>query len=131
MFNLFYLNFKKKLEENKNHERHERHERREIYSKRLRVKKRTYFFDVKPTRYNDYYLTITESKKRYQESGEFYYEKHKIFLYKEDFENFQEALSECIEYLRNNKNLGSSDSENESKDEKKSDSNNDELSWRE
>lgn len=59
----------------------------EIYSQRIKAGKRTYFFDVKSTRSNDYYLTITESKKRFKDEG-FYYEKHKIFLYKEDFNKF-------------------------------------------
>ena len=71
----------------------------EIYSKRVRAGKRTYFFDVKATRSNDYYLTITESKKRFKEDG-FYYEKHKIFLYKEDFSKFALALNECIEHVK-------------------------------
>ena len=71
----------------------------EIYSKRVRAGKRTYFFDVKATRSNDYYLTITESKKRFKEDG-FYYEKHKIFLYKEDFGKFSSALDECINHVK-------------------------------
>ncbi|MDW7692375.1 DUF3276 family protein [Flammeovirgaceae bacterium SG7u.111] len=71
----------------------------EIYSKRVRAGKRTYFFDVKATRSNDYYLTITESKKRYKEDG-FFYEKHKIFLYKEDFSKFSNALVECIDHVK-------------------------------
>ncbi len=71
----------------------------EIYSKRVRAGKRTYFFDVKSTRSNDYYLTITESKKRFKEDG-FVYEKHKIFLYKEDFAKFLEALNETIEHVK-------------------------------
>lgn len=71
----------------------------EIYSKRVKAGKRTYFFDVKATRSNDYYLTITESKKRFKEDG-FVYEKHKIFLYKEDFAKFLEALNETIEHVK-------------------------------
>lgn len=71
----------------------------EIYSKRVKAGKRTYFFDVKATRSNDYYLTITESKKRFKEDG-FVYEKHKIFLYKEDFAKFLEALNETVEYVK-------------------------------
>ncbi|MEN7546861.1 DUF3276 family protein [Rapidithrix thailandica] len=71
----------------------------EIYSKRVRAGKRTYFFDVKATRSNDYYLTITESKKRYKDDG-FYYEKHKIFLYKEDFNKFVSALTECVDHVK-------------------------------
>jgi hypothetical protein len=78
-------------------------EREEIYSKAVRAGKRTYFFDVKATRRNDYYLTITESKKRYHKDGRFFYEKHKIFLYKEDFEKFFEGLNDTIEFIKENK----------------------------
>jgi hypothetical protein len=67
----------------------------DVYSKRVRAGKRTYFFDVKSTRGSDFYLTITESKKRFRDNG-FYYEKHKIFLYKEDFGKFIESLEEAI-----------------------------------
>ena len=74
-------------------------EKAEIYSQRVRAGKRTYFFDVKSTRSNDYYLTITESKRRFKEDG-FTYEKHKIFLYKEDFEKFLEALKESVDYVK-------------------------------
>ena len=79
-----------------------RTDKEEIYSKSVRAGKRTYFFDVKTTRRNDYYLTLTESKKRFNRDGRFYFEKHKIFLYKEDFDKFQEGLSEVIEYIRAN-----------------------------
>lgn len=75
-------------------------EREEIFSKAVRAGKRTYFFDVKATRRNDYYLTITESKKRYHKDGRFFYEKHKIFLYKEDFDKFADGLSEVINYIK-------------------------------
>jgi hypothetical protein len=71
----------------------------EIYTQRVRAGKRTYFFDIKATRSNDYYLTITESKKRLSEDGHFY-EKHKIFLYKEDFEKFREALNQAVEHIK-------------------------------
>jgi hypothetical protein len=74
-------------------------EKVEIYSQRVKAGKRTYFFDVKPTRSNDYYLTITESKKRFKEDG-FVYEKHKIFLYKEDFAKFVSALQETIDHVK-------------------------------
>jgi hypothetical protein len=77
-------------------------EREEIFSKAIRAGKRTYFFDVKATRRNDYYLTITESKKRFNKDGRFYYEKHKIFLYKEDFTKFVEGLEESIEFIKAN-----------------------------
>jgi hypothetical protein len=74
-------------------------EKVEIYSQRVKAGKRTYFFDVKPTRSNDYYLTVTESKKKFKEDG-FVYEKHKIFLYKEDFAKFVEALQQTIDYVK-------------------------------
>ena len=74
--------------------------REEIYSAKVKAGKRTYFFDVKSTRSSDYYLTITESKKRFKEDG-FTYEKHKIFLYKEDFNKFLEALSGTINHVKN------------------------------
>lgn len=70
-----------------------------IYSKRVRAGKRTYFFDVKSTRGNDFYLTITESRRQPQGDG-FTYEKHKMFLYKEDFDKFTEALHEAIEHVK-------------------------------
>jgi hypothetical protein len=73
--------------------------RDEIYSAKVKAGKRTYFFDVKSTRSNDYYLTITESKKRFKEDG-FTYEKHKIFLYKEDFNKFLEALNGTINHVK-------------------------------
>ena len=75
-------------------------DREEIYSKAVRAGKRTYFFDVKATRNNDYYLTITESKKRFDNDGNQNFEKHKIFLYKEDFEKFAEGLDEVVAYIQ-------------------------------
>jgi hypothetical protein len=74
----------------------------EIHSQVVRAGKRTYFFDVKSTRSEEYYLTITESKKRFGENGNFHYEKHKIFLYKEDFEKFAECLQDIIAYINEN-----------------------------
>jgi hypothetical protein len=74
--------------------------RQEIYSKAVRAGKRTYFFDVKSTRNDEYYLTITESKKRYEQDGKFHFEKHKIFLYKEDFEKFADGLGEVVEFIK-------------------------------
>lgn len=74
-------------------------ERAEIYSQRVRAGKRTYFFDVKATRANDYYLTITESRRRYKDDG-YFYEKHKIFLYKEDFNKFMTALEETVGHVK-------------------------------
>lgn len=69
-----------------------------VYSKRLKAgKRRTYFFDVRTTKSNDYYLTITESKKRFNEDG---YDRHKLFLYKEDFHKFVESLSETIDHIK-------------------------------
>lgn len=75
----------------------------DVFSKPVRAGKRTYFFDVKATKgNNDYYLTITESKRRQERDGSFTFDKHKIFLYKEDFEKFQEGLADVIEYIQNN-----------------------------
>ncbi len=74
----------------------------EIHSQVVRAGKRTYFFDVKSTRKEEYYLTITESKKRYEENGNFHYEKHKIFLYKEDFQKFEDCLRSVIDYINEN-----------------------------
>lgn len=78
----------------------EMNDRDEIYSKPVRAGKRTYFFDVKATRNNDYYLTITESKKRLDKDGSQNYEKHKIFLYKEDFDKFAEGLHDTVAYIK-------------------------------
>lgn len=74
-------------------------EREEIFSERVRAGKRTYFFDIKATRSNDYYLTITESKRKYKDDG-FSYEKHKIFLYKEDFDKFVNALNSTVNHVK-------------------------------
>ena len=74
----------------------------DVYSKPVRAGKRTYFFDVKSTKGKDYYLTITESKRRMDSNGHFAYDKHKIFLYKEDFEKFAEGLEEVILYIKTN-----------------------------
>ena len=78
----------------------EMNDRDEIYSKPVRAGKRTYFFDVKATRNNDYYLTITESKKKLEKDGSQNYEKHKIFLYKEDFDKFAEGLDDAVAYIK-------------------------------
>ncbi|MBT8265263.1 MAG: PUR family DNA/RNA-binding protein [Bacteroidia bacterium] len=78
-------------------------EKEEIYSKVLRAGRRTYFFDVRATKAGDYYLTITESKKFTNEDGSFYYKKHKIYLYKEDFSEFNEILAEMTDYIINEK----------------------------
>ncbi len=74
--------------------------REEIFSRTVRAGKRTYFFDVKATRSDEYYLTITESKRRFNnEQGKFFYEKHKIFLYKEDFEKFTNGLNTVVNFI--------------------------------
>ena len=79
----------------------EKTQKEEIFTRVVRAGKRTYFFDVKATRKDDYYLTITESKKRLGKEGKFFYEKHKIFLYKEDFEKFTEGLKDAVTYIDN------------------------------
>lgn len=71
----------------------------DIYSKIIRAGRRTYFFDVRSTRADDYYLTITESKKFTNDDGSFHFRKHKIYLYKEDFNNFKEALDEATDFI--------------------------------
>jgi len=77
----------------------------DIYSKILRAGRRTYFFDVRSTKAGDYYLTISESKKFTNEDGSFYFKKHKIYLYKEDFEGFSDLLNEMTQYIINEKGL--------------------------
>ncbi len=77
----------------------ERHEN-EIFTKVLKAGRRTYFFDVRETKAGDYYLTITESKKNFGENGEATFEKHKIFLYKEDFEKFMNGLQQAIGFIQ-------------------------------
>jgi hypothetical protein len=86
-------------------EKEEKSIKEEIFTKIVRAGKRTYFFDVKATRRDDYYLTITESKKRLGKEGKIFYEKHKIFLYKEDFDKFSEGLKDAIEYIDNVKDI--------------------------
>lgn len=71
----------------------------EIYSKVVRAGRRTYFFDVRATKANDYYLTITESKKFTNDDGSFHFKKHKIYLYKEDFSEFEETLRDMTSYI--------------------------------
>ncbi len=82
----------------------EKNQKEEIFTKIVRAGKRTYFFDVKATRKDDYYLTITESKKRLGKEGKVFYEKHKIFLYKEDFEKFAEGLKDAVTFIGDGKN---------------------------
>ena len=91
----------------------------EIYTKIVRAGKRTYFFDVKATSKDDYYLTITESKKRLGNDGNPFYEKHKIFLYKEDFEKFMNGLIDAISFTADNAITNDTYVENE-KDENNS-----------
>ncbi|HOW41285.1 MAG TPA: DUF3276 family protein [Bacteroidales bacterium] len=107
-------------EDAETHDGNDSHDERvvkdEIYTKIVRAGKRTYFFDVKATRRDDYYLTITESKKRLGKEGKTFYEKHKIFLYKEDFEKFANGLKDVVNYIDNgrkssNKNIGASGSD--------------------
>jgi hypothetical protein len=76
---------------------------KDIFSKVLRAGRRTYFFDVRATKADDYYITITESKKFTEEDGSYHFKKHKIYLYKEDFAAFNEILSEMTEYVINHK----------------------------
>jgi hypothetical protein len=81
-------------------EENEHRGKNEVYSKSVRAgKKRTYFFDVKATRTNDYYLVITESKKKFDDGGVPVYEKHKIFLYREDFDKFIDALNDTVNHI--------------------------------
>lgn len=74
-------------------------EKEDIFSKVLRAGRRTYFFDVRSTKAEDYYLTITESKKFTNDDGSFHYKKHKIYIYKEDFEEFKDILAEMTDYI--------------------------------
>lgn len=89
-------------------EKEEKTGKDEIFTKVVRAGKRTYFFDVKATRREDYYLTITESKKRVGKEGKVFYEKHKIFLYKEDFEKFKDGLHDAVDFIGNGKETSSS-----------------------
>lgn len=82
------------MEQEKKNERYD-----DIYSRYVRAGKRTYFFDVKATKADDYYLTITESAKRFNDDGTFHFEKHRIFLYKEDFKKFIGRISEAMEFI--------------------------------
>lgn len=82
---------------------HENLEQEEIFSQILRAGRRTYFFDVRSTKADDYYLTITESKKFTHEDGSFHYKKHKIYLYKEDFSEFMEILKTATDFVVNEK----------------------------
>lgn len=81
-------------------ESNENREKDEIFAKVVRAGKRTYFFDVKTTKGNEYYITVTESKKRFTDDGKFVYEKHKLFLYKEDFDKFMTSLNEAVDFVK-------------------------------
>lgn len=84
-------------------ENKEKDSQEEIFSKSLRAGRRTYFFDVRETRAGDYYLTITESKKHTNKDGSFFFKKHKIYLYKEDFQGFKEFLEESTNFITQEK----------------------------
>jgi hypothetical protein len=95
----------------------------EIFSRVVRAGKRTYFFDVKQTRNKEQYLTVTESKRRFDNaSGKFFYEKHKLFLYKEDFDKFADGLNAVIEFIETGKITEPNLSEEISVEENKNDS---------
>jgi len=113
----------------------------DIFSKVLRAGRRTYFFDVRSTKAGDYYLTISESKKFTNEDGTFYFKKHKIYLYKEDFQNFSEILGEMTKYIIDEKGseviseihdkdykAKKAEEEEENSEEKKDDSSKDDSS---
>lgn len=105
--------------------------REDLYSNAVRAGKRTYFFDVKSTRGNDLYLTITESKRRYADDGNFHYEKHKLFLYKEDFDKFSEGLNSAVQKIEELRATGEYDApeyvETQSNDEAHADLSFDDL----
>ena len=89
------------MEENRRDKQEGNYREGEVFSKSVRAGKRTYFFDVKSTKSDDYYLTITESKRRFNnENGKFFFEKHKLFLYKEDFEKFTLGLTESVDKIK-------------------------------
>ena len=111
----------------------------DIFSKVLRAGRRTYFFDVRSTKAGDYYLTISESKKFTNDDGTFYFKKHKIYLYKEDFQNFSEILGEMTKYIIDekgseviseihDKDYKAKKAEEENTEEKKDDSSKDDSS---
>jgi hypothetical protein len=104
-------------EKGKTESQNERSDKEEVFTKVVRAGKRTYFFDVKSTRHEDLYLTITESKKRVGKEGKMFYEKHKIFLYKEDFEKFTEGLREAVTFAGNGEALNTGSSTGADSDE--------------
>jgi len=91
----------------------------EVFSRVVRAGKRTYFFDVKTTRTGENYLTVTESKRRFDnEQGKFFYEKHKIFLYREDFEKFLAGLNQVVQFVETGEKPEEAEDDNENKGEK-------------
>jgi len=94
-----------------NNKENESNGREEVYTKIIRAGNRTYFLDVKSTRKNDLYLTITESKKRFNKDGKFFYEKHKLFLYQEDFDKFSDGLEDVFSFIRNSDTSEASDAD--------------------
>ena len=110
----------------------ENYEREEIFSKSVRAGRKTYFFDVRSTRAEDYYMTITESKKFSNDDGSAHYKKHKIYLYKEDFDEFASALKEVSEFIFDKKGrevISNHDTSNSSDDSQTDDSVNDSESF--
>lgn len=91
----------------------------EVFSKPVRAGRRTYFFDVKATRNDDYFLTITESRKKQGKDGSFFFDKHKIYLYKEDFQKFAEGLEEVVEYVKKYKPEFFTEEQNNSEERQK------------
>ncbi len=89
-------------EGNDNRKEFKKRKRDEVHSNVVRAGKRTYFIDVKATRKSEHYLTITESKRKFNRNGRFYFEKHKIFLYEEDIDNFIDGLQEMIDFVKEN-----------------------------
>lgn len=98
MFNIFG----KQPREDRRSRFEEREEKEIVFSKVVKAGKRVYYLDVKKDRRDDLFLSITESKRKNLDDGQFVYEKHKIFLYKEDFDKFEESLSEVLNYMRKN-----------------------------
>jgi len=99
--------------------------RDDIFSKSVRAGRRTYFFDVRSTRADDYYMTITESKRHTKEDGSVFYQKHKIYLYKEDFESFLESFKEVKDFIIKEKGTEIITLENDQPDSKSDDSKSD------
>ena len=101
--------------------------RDDIFSKSVRAGRRTYFFDVRSTRADDYYMTITESKRHTKEDGSIFYQKHKIYLYKEDFESFLESFKEVKDFIIKEKGTEIITLENDQPDSKSDDSKSDDV----